>query len=190
MNTSHNQPNTNNSEEMGASATPKLANTALSTQADNLSDDMELSFEQQQEIDRLSLKANTPSSNQNKHRFNLYAYIEETIAQEANKARLDELNSVPESNDGVLDDYIYERIRKLTGRPDMILEYGVQQYNCLHRGWGKTNDGIETYWKCTDCGATQDIGGDLSAKTAPTPIPEYMKDVNSDPVGEFRGELR
>lgn len=36
-----------------------------------------MNFEQQQEIDRLSALANTPSSNQNKHRHNLYAYIDE-----------------------------------------------------------------------------------------------------------------
>lgn len=71
----------------------------------------------------------------------------------------------------------------------MILEYGIEQYNCLHKDWAKTNDGMETYWKCVDCGATQDINGDLDSKTAPTPIPDYMKDVHSDPVGEFRGGL-
>jgi hypothetical protein len=73
-----------------------------------------------------------------------------------------------------------------------ILEYGIEQYNCLHRGWGKTNDGYETYWKCTDCGATTDLGSDIwdgNLKTTPTPIPPSMKDVHSDPVGEFRGAL-
>jgi len=73
----------------------------------------------------------------------------------------------------------------------MILEYGEEQYNCLHKGWGKTNDGLETYWKCTDCGATTGVmDGDMDSKTQPTPIPEYLKGVHSDPVGEFRGELR
>lgn len=71
----------------------------------------------------------------------------------------------------------------------MILEYGIEQYNCLHGTWGKTNDGFETYWKCTRCGATQDIDGDLTPKSEPTPVPEHMKYIHSDPVGEFHGAL-
>jgi hypothetical protein len=29
----------------------------------------------------------------------------------------------------------------------MILEYGIEQHECLHKAWGKTNDGYESYWK-------------------------------------------
>lgn len=74
----------------------------------------------------------------------------------------------------------------------MILEYGIEQYECLHNGWGKTNDGFETYWKCTNCGATvgyDELNDVMGKKVAPTPIPKYMQGVHSDPVGEFRGEL-
>jgi hypothetical protein len=42
-----------------------------------LESEEELTFDQQQEIDRLARLAYTPSSNSNKHRFNLYAYIAE-----------------------------------------------------------------------------------------------------------------
>lgn len=42
--------------------------------------DNELTFEQQQEIDRLSKLANTSSSNSNKYRHQLYAYINSLIA--------------------------------------------------------------------------------------------------------------
>lgn len=72
----------------------------------------------------------------------------------------------------------------------MILEYGIEQYNCLHGSWGKTNDGTETYWKCFKCGATQNLDGDLSSKTEPTKVSEYMKNIHSDPVGMFYGDLK
>jgi ribosomal protein L37AE/L43A len=55
----------------------------------------------------------------------------------------------------------------------MILEYGEEQYKCLHRGWEKVFDGLEEYWKCTDCGATNEVPTDK--KTKPTPLPDYMK---------------
>lgn len=73
----------------------------------------------------------------------------------------------------------------------VILEYGEEQYKCLHKGWGKTNDGMESYWKCTDCGATLGFNEShlMRSKTEPTPIPEYMQGVHSDPIGEFRGAL-
>lgn len=73
----------------------------------------------------------------------------------------------------------------------MILEYGIEQYQCLHKSWGKSNDGMESYWKCHDCGATCGFSEShlLNSKNEPTPIPEYMKNVHSSPVGEFLGAL-
>lgn len=55
----------------------------------------------------------------------------------------------------------------------MILEFGKKQYECLHKSWKKEFDGFEEYWKCTDCGATNETPTD--EKKSPTPIPEYMK---------------
>lgn len=43
--------------------------------------EVELSFEQQQHIDELGKKAYTPSSNSNKYRYELYAYIDEVMRQ-------------------------------------------------------------------------------------------------------------
>lgn len=49
----------------------------------------ELTFEQQQKIDELAKKAYTPSSNSNKYRFELYAYINSLIDDEVRKARVE-----------------------------------------------------------------------------------------------------
>lgn len=55
----------------------------------------------------------------------------------------------------------------------MILEDTEQQYNCLHNSWEKVEAIDEAYWRCTDCGATNDTP--TSDKTEPTPIPEYKR---------------
>ena len=60
----------------------------------SISQDSELTFEQQQEVDRLSALANTPSSNQNKHRYNLYAYIDSVIATATRQAVKEELETL------------------------------------------------------------------------------------------------
>lgn len=41
---------------------------------------IELTFEEQQAIDKIAERAYTPSSNSNKYRFQLYAHIEQLIA--------------------------------------------------------------------------------------------------------------
>lgn len=56
-----------------------------------------LTFEQQQEIDRLSNLANTPSSNSNKYRHQLYAYIDSVIAAHTQRARIDQIKRDYES---------------------------------------------------------------------------------------------
>lgn len=58
------------------------------TNLDTSIDEPQLTFEQQQEIDRLAKLAYTPSSNSNKYRFNLYAYIERLVLE----ARKEELS--------------------------------------------------------------------------------------------------
>lgn len=45
--------------------------------------DFELTFDQQQELRYLAERASTPSSNQNKHRFDLYAHVSELVHKEA-----------------------------------------------------------------------------------------------------------
>jgi hypothetical protein len=57
----------------------------MDNQPDQL--DQALTFEQQQEIDRLARLAWTPSSNSNKYRYNLYAYVDLLLL----KARTEEL---------------------------------------------------------------------------------------------------
>lgn len=60
----------------------------------------ELTFEQRKEIDRLSKLASTPSSNSNKCRFELYAYVGSIIEAAIREARLDEMNLL--QNDAAL----------------------------------------------------------------------------------------
>jgi hypothetical protein len=49
----------------------------------------ELTFEQQQEVDRLAKLAFAPSSNSNKYRFELYAYIEAYTVKQVTSAKAD-----------------------------------------------------------------------------------------------------
>lgn len=51
-----------------------------------------LSFNESREVDRLAQLASKPSSNQNKYRYNLYAYIETLMNDTAEMARNENSN--------------------------------------------------------------------------------------------------
>ena len=64
--------------------------------------DIELTFEQQQEIDRLGKLAYTPSSNSNKYRYDLYAYINAAVAEAVRAAEVRGASKAAEAINGEL----------------------------------------------------------------------------------------
>ena len=95
----------------------------------------ELTFEQQQKVDELASKAFTPSSNSNKYRFDLYAYITDLITTQKKAARIDELFRTYTQVIGEQGVPIYSKVTK---RFTEYLEFRNAQLKQLEGKWWKT----------------------------------------------------
>lgn len=64
-----------------------------------MSDRLELTFEQQEQIDKLAYWASKPSSNQNKDKHALIAYVEQLIQSYIDTKIIEELEKLPSEDE-------------------------------------------------------------------------------------------